>query len=605
MPGLHLVVDWRRGVAERRPAILAALDGVRHSDAYDTRVLVEDDIFLLARSGYAEYPVECFEVNGVRVVLEGRLYGVSEAARAGQIGELAERVFEDSAAQRERLREWLLAADGDFLIVLLQRATGEIAVLNDMFGRLPVYHRRSPAGLVASRELRFSTRLADRLAFDRLALAQSLLLGFALGERTLVEGLERLPPGTLLRCSPRRQEVRLERLHRVTLQPKPHAGRTLSEHATHLVDLFAEACRARRDAGAELVLSLSGGFDSRAVGACLVRQGTPFRCATFLDHVGTAAPDVPIARQLAALFAAPWDLFRLGPPRPHDVLTLLRMKSGLNPLGMAFLLPFLHAVRETASRPVQMITGEMGTFTLTDPRPPRVPATARDLLEEVMAENRRFSLADAAALTGIAPGDLADTLERHVAGYPEEDYRQKYAHFRMCERAFNWQGEAEDRNRCYFWTTSPFYAPRFFRAAIGGPDEHKARYRLYRDLLVRLSPAAAAIPHAGLGVAVTAPSFETASRVATLLGADRRSRETLIRRLGHADGYGPDSTVVRCLRQQVAACEPLAGYLSLAAVARVVDASAHHTRAELDQLFTVTSTIEDLTTGTTALERRL
>lgn len=58
MPGLHLVADWRRGLAHRRPAVLAALDGVRHSDAYETSVLVEDDALLLARSGYVEYPVE-------------------------------------------------------------------------------------------------------------------------------------------------------------------------------------------------------------------------------------------------------------------------------------------------------------------------------------------------------------------------------------------------------------------------------------------------------------------------------------------------------------------------------------------------------------------
>jgi hypothetical protein len=63
--------------------------------------------------------------------------------------------------------------------------------------------------------------------------------------------------------------------------------------------------------------------------------------------------------------------------------------------------------------------------------------------------------------------------------------------------------------------------------------------------------------------------------------------------------------VVRCLRQQVAACGPLADYLSPTVLARVVDASAQHTRAQLDQLFTVTSIIEDLATGSTVLEQRL
>jgi asparagine synthase (glutamine-hydrolysing) len=604
MPGLHLVVDWRGRIARRRPEILAALDGVRHSDTYGTSILLEDDFLLLAQSGYAEYPVACHEVNGVRVIVEGRLYGLAASERAAQLAALVAGVFDDPDARWERVRDWLLAVDGDFVAVLLQPATGEIAIVNDMFGRLPLYLQRSAAGLVVSREFRFLTRLADRIEFDRLALAQSLLLGFPLGERTLVERVERLPPGTLGRCNPRRREVRLERLHHLSLEAKPFASVPLPEHAANLVERLSAACAARRDAGA-VVLSLSGGFDARAVGACLVRHGIPFQCATFVDHVGNADADAPIARQIAALFEAPWDLIRLGPPRPRDVLALLRMKSGMNPLGMAFLLPFLAAVRDHAPRPAQLVTGEMGTFTLTDPSPPRVPATASDLVSQVMAENHRFSLAEAAALTRIAPGDLADMLAQHVLRYPEDDYGQKYAHFRMCERAFNWHGEAEDRNRCYVWTTSPFYAPRFFQAAIGGPDAHKTRYRLYRELLVRLSPTVAAIPHAGLGVAVTAPSFETASRVAALIGADSRAREALVHRLAPADVYGPDSTVVRCLRQQVATCEPLADYLSPSVLARVVDASAHHTRAQLDQLFTITSAIEDLATGSTVLERRL
>jgi asparagine synthase (glutamine-hydrolysing) len=329
----------------------------------------------------------------------------------------------------------------------------------------------------------------------------------------------------------------------------------------------------------------------------------PFRCATFLDHAGNAAPDVPIARQLAALFDVPWDCYRLGPPHPRDVVKLLRMKSGMNPLGMAFLLPFLEAVRKSAATPVQLITGEMGTFTLPDPRPARRFTGPRDLVDHVIIENHRLPLDDVASLTGIAAGDLVADLERHVLAYPENDCRQKYVHFRVCERAFNWHGEAEDRNRCYFWTTSPFYGSRFFRAAMGCPDEQKARYGLYRDFLHRLSPAAAGIPHAGLGVAISSRSFTTVSGIAALLGARPAAREALARRLGRADGYGPDTAVVRCLRRQLATCEALADYLSPAALARVVDASPRYTREQLDDLLTVTSIIEDLTTGATTLER--
>jgi asparagine synthase (glutamine-hydrolysing) len=604
MPGLHFVADWRGRIAGRRSAIRASLDALRHSDAYVTSVLAEDDFHLLARSGYGEYPVARYETNGVVVFLEGRLYGLTEADRDAKLEQLVALTF-DGVPDHDRLREWLLSVDGDFVAFLLQPGTGEIRILNDVFGRLPVYHCQSGSGLVVSRELRFATRLLDRIAFDRLALAQSLWLGYPLGERTLIDGLERLPPGSLIRSNTRRGGTRLERLHCLNLEPKAHARIALPENAAHLVELFSTACEARRDPGTASVLSLSGGFDSRAVGASLARLDIPFRCATYLDHAGNAAPDVPIAQQLAALFAVPWDLHRLGPPGSRDVVQLLRMKSGMNPLGMAYLLPFLEAVRRSAPGPIALITGEMGTGTMKDLRPARVIGTPRDLVAYIDAESHRLPLEDVASVTGIPAGDLAAELERHVIAYPESDCAQKYAHFFVRERLFNWHGEADDRNRCYLWTTSPFHGSRFFQAAIACPDEQKAHYRLYREILTRLSPAAAAIPHAGLGAAITSRRFETVSRVAALLGARPQSREALALRLGFVDGYGQGSTVVRCLRQQMATCGPLAEYLVPVSLARIVDASARYTREQFDYLFTITSIIEDLTTGTTTLERQL
>jgi hypothetical protein len=55
----------------------------------------------------------------------------------------------------------------------------------------------------------------------------------------------------------------------------------------------------------------------------------------------------------------------------------------------------------------------------------------------------------------------------------------------------------------------------------------------------------------------------------------------------------------------MATCGPLAEYLVPVSVARIVDASARYTREQFDYLFTITSIIEDLTTGTTTLERQL
>jgi asparagine synthase (glutamine-hydrolysing) len=173
----------------------------------------------------------------------------------------------------------------------------------------------------------------------------------------------------------------------------------------------------------------------------------------------------------------------------------------------------------------------------------------------------------------------------------------------MSERAFRWHSEAEDRNRCYFWDSTPFYSPDFFTATMRCPAELKADYELYREFFRQLSPEAAAIEHAGIGAPITSDAFRKSTRAVSLLRERPELRRRLERRGGGAPGYDADSLVVRCLRQQLERGDALSAGLSLPALSRVVDRSADHTREQLDLLFTITALVEDLGTGKSVLEQ--
>jgi asparagine synthase (glutamine-hydrolysing) len=224
------------------------------------------------------------------------------------------------------------------------------------------------------------------------------------------------------------------------------------------------------------------------------------------------------------------------------------------------------------------------------------------LVAYVIEQNYKFPLEVVATLTGLERADIVGDLTRHLSSYPEQDCRQKYIHFLICERAFRWHSEGEDRNRCYFWSSTPFYGLEFFAAAMGCPDERKAHYALYREFLLQLSPAAAAIEHAGMGVSITSEQLRTSSRAAAFLRERPDVRRLLEGRSGGTRGYAADSTVVRSLRQQLASCDALRECLSVPEVAHTVELSVGHTREQLDLLFTITAIVEDLTTGKSVLE---
>ena len=603
MPGLHLICDWSGNARGRRASIDLALGSLLHDERYRATTLVDDPTSYLAHTGYPAYPVQAYQLGEVSAYLEGRLYGVASQTLASRLRQLADLAFGQHPERDDRLREWLRASDGDYLVVLVHQPSGAVRIVNDSLGRLPLYLHQTGSGVIVSRELRLVARLMERVEFDRVAIANTLLCGYQLGSRTWLQSVQRVPPATLLAIDPASRSVQQTRLRELNLEPKPHAARSLEENAAQLATLFLAACAARYQADGDNVLSLSGGFDSRAVGAGLWKLGLPFRCLTYADQAGNAERDIPIARQVAQLAGAPWSLTPLGSPTRRDALKLLRMKNGLNTLSMSYLLPFLAEIRAGSGGEVRFFSGEMGNFTLPDLRPARTFATESELAQHLLHQYQTFPLAQVSALTGLDGAELSSDLEGLLVAYPEQELGQKYVHFLVEERALTWHSEAEDRNRCFFWGVAPFAAIEFFEYALGCPDRQKATYDLYRELLQALVPAVAEIEHAGLGVAMTSPRFRSVAKAAALVSANPGWRARFAPGSGFRHGYAEQSLVVQGLRQQIERCQVLAEYLHPSAVTTLLDRPETCTVEQLDTLFTVASIVEDLATGSSVLER--
>ena len=105
---------------------------------------------------------------------------------------------------------------------------------------------------------------------------------------------------------------------------------------------------------------------------------------------------------------------------------------------------------------------------------------------------------DVEKLVRMPHGSLVASLTEHLDSYPEQSFSRKYLPFMIRERAIRWLFEGEDRNRCEFWSCTPFYSLPFFTAAMACPEDMKRNHQLYRKFLMRLSPAAAGLPDAAM-----------------------------------------------------------------------------------------------------------
>src|SRR5262249_44265874 len=152
-----------------------------------------------------------------------------------------------------------------------------------------------------------------------------------------------------------------------------------------------------------------------------------------------------------------------------DAQRLLALKSGANYLGMSRILPYLTAVRARHGTAVTYFTGDQGDRIMGDITPVATLRDERELAEYVLRKDAILPPEQVAAMTEVPHAALVDAVQARLAAYPERTLAARYVHFLFYERAVRWLFEGEDRNRCFFWHVTPFYAPRVFETAMRVP----------------------------------------------------------------------------------------------------------------------------------------
>jgi asparagine synthase (glutamine-hydrolysing) len=587
MPGLTLVAA-RRSDRLSTSEILPRLRALEHFPDYATSILVESPRLLVACTRYPEYPLTVVARGRWTALVEGRVYAPADGA--DRLLDLAPALFDgrDDTAELER---WLVGTDGDFLAVLVDATTGSALVLGDRYGRLPVYWHADAERVTISRELSF---LAARRSPDRLAMAQYLVFGHPLGTATLLAGVERLPPATLLELphATTRQLVRPDYDARTPpVRSRDVAGR--------LGDALVEACRHRVEPGRTTMVALSGGIDSRLVAGALARCDAHAIGMTHLDDHGSEASDAATAGAVAARLGMPWELVRMRPPTGGELATLLKLKFGANYLGMSRVLPFLDRAVARHGRSLTCFTGDQGDRVL-GPIAPLAPlpddaAVARYVL-------RREAILSPEAVgpaIGIRPSDVLDSLVARIRSYPERQPARKYVHFLFQERGLRWAFEGEDRNRCYFWSVTPFFAPDVFELAMCLPPVTKAFHRLRVGVLAAIAPELVRIPDATTRGRLTSPVFRlqhtvrTMARRTMLHALDGDTERRLFAFLRRVDGYDARSPAVRLVREQLAT-GPAGAFFRPEGMERILGGARSIAREQFSVMFTVTSLVDAL-----------
>jgi|GEM_PF-4481715 len=156
---------------------------------------------------------------------------------------------------------------GSFALAHCNTDGTRLTVESDRWAVYPLYYRRMGNGVAVSSALKFLVDPGTETV-NADALAETLAMGYTPRQHTLIQGIKRLPTNARLTCT--RDGVDITRFPGQTY-PR---NRPADEEALQEYDALVRRYLGRfRDVTKSFCISMSGGLDSRLVGAAARREG--------------------------------------------------------------------------------------------------------------------------------------------------------------------------------------------------------------------------------------------------------------------------------------------------------------------------------------------
>mgnify|MGYP001050441799 CR=1 FL=1 len=488
MPGLHSLISMDNIQPIRhdeRRIFVNTLDKMKHFQWYVTDVLYNNANMIIGRSYYNGYPFAVFQSKKGVTLIDGAIYNKSNRKVKRELNEISLAVS-PWAQLLDKVKKFLLTTHGEFIVMKYNEEMQKCLIFNDALGRLPLYHcsfcNRFSDKIVMSREVKFIIPFLKKNDFDILALAEYLLFGYPLGERTLWKGIKRLPPAAILMMDTKNNKFLLKKVLSWNLEPKSETMNQLREETRNLVNLFLSSSKNIAQTFSKEyshVVSLSGGLDSRATLAGLVKIGANPIAYSF------PAGENRIAKKIAQTLKVRHQVISSSFKITNE--DYVKLTDCFSTPKLCHIVSYLYSVRERVGNKAILYTGDGGDKTVGPLGFKFNISDVEKLLQYIIETDHIFDVDEISSVLNIHKGAFKEHLTKHIMAFPEKTMEGKFVHFKVFERGFKWMFVGEDRNRFFLWSTTPFYSIRFFRASMKMSQRFKEHYILYKDFLSGLN----------------------------------------------------------------------------------------------------------------------
>jgi len=214
----------------------------------------------------------------------------------------------------------------------------------------------------------------------------------------------------------------------------------------------------------------------------------------------TAAISSTPARRIAATLGIPWTLYHGRVNGMADVDRLVDMRDGLSGTSIDYVFAYYAQMVQQFGPLACQFSGDGGDKALPDLRLVRRPDSVDGFVQQKLSLSI-WPISTISNILNVSEHEIVDSVRQHVSLYAE-DRELWNLRFTITQRGWNWLFEGEDRNRSLVWCMTPFYTQSFFESALRVSQRLKANHRFYREFLLSLDRAVAAIPNAIWGYSI-------------------------------------------------------------------------------------------------------
>lgn len=490
MVGLNVVSPQKGKYSEYETKFKTIQKKMLHTEYYSSDVHFSEENLIVGFNSYKTYPKRIFENGEIFYVIEGMIYNKKDLSVDKWIQSTFLKRPKADGELFDTVSEFILNTDGEYIVLIYNKSDNRLTIFNDALGRLPLFYSLSHGILCISREVKFITYFIDSIDFDKFALMEYLLFGSPLGERSLVRGILRILPSTMIQFDCKSRNLEKTILYAINFDRVNKQFESRNIQLNKITRLFRNGLRNRVNtvkSDMNLLMAMSGGLDSRATLAGLKQLNKKPIC---YSRVHLHSNEIEYVKGICKEFGLKVNQLREneGALCIEEYNRLVTLKDGLIPTSRASFLRYYNQLDERYGEKKVIFTGIYGEV-LGSYNTWNNIKNEDELMKNIISFKSKynFSITEVSKMLNVSQMRFKKHLKKYIMNYPEIEISNKYQHFKF-ELCHTWVDEGEDLHRLFYWCITPFFSLPLFKYSTYDIRNKDKNLLFFRDFLYTLDP---------------------------------------------------------------------------------------------------------------------